>query len=143
MRLTRKHQTPAIGLNMTPMIDIVFLLIVFFMTVSQITHNVASEVRLPEVESAEDSGLEFALEILLDRNGDIQLDGLPVVPSTLNSGVRQFAARANAKISRLQVQLRIDRECDSALVNEVFEILAAAGVERVYSAVLNAASPGK
>ena len=37
MRLSKPRKQGQLGISMTPMIDIVFLLIIFFMTVSQIT----------------------------------------------------------------------------------------------------------
>jgi biopolymer transport protein ExbD len=36
MRLTKHRRVTRADMNMTPMIDIVFLLIIFFMTVSQV-----------------------------------------------------------------------------------------------------------
>ena len=41
-------------MNMTPMIDIVFLLIIFFMTVNQVTEVSKERLSLPQVKGGED-----------------------------------------------------------------------------------------
>lgn len=49
---SRKHNEPAeIRANLTPMIDIVFQLIIFFMVVAQITRHQAVELTPPMIES--------------------------------------------------------------------------------------------
>ena len=54
MRLTKRRRTTSARINMTPMIDIVFLLIIFFMTVSQVTEVNREQLSLPKQPGAED-----------------------------------------------------------------------------------------
>ncbi len=136
MKLTHRHRSTLSGLNMTPMIDIVFLLIIFFMTVSQITKNVSAEVRLPEVGEAEDIDLPEPLEIAILRDGEIRLDGAPSSNDAVVAWINASASKSKVAPKQLEIRLRIDRECDSQNVNAVFASLGEAGVERVFSSVL-------
>lgn len=136
MRLSRRTVAPVSGLNMTPMIDIVFLLLVFFMTVSQITQNMTSGIRLPEVDSAGNEELSRAAEILVLADGGLRMDGKVVSVGELVGLLGQRAALAELPVEQMQIQLRIDRDCDSAVVNRVLGGLAAGGVRRVWSAVM-------
>jgi len=49
MRLAARHSGNTLGFNMTAMIDIVFLLIIFFMAVSQFNRTLDSQLQLTEV----------------------------------------------------------------------------------------------
>ena len=51
-RVTKAKRRGDIGFNMTPMIDIIFLLIIFFMLVSQFQQLEIEDVVLPEAEAA-------------------------------------------------------------------------------------------
>ena len=52
MKLSKHRRRPDVAFNMTPMIDIVFLLIIFFMTVSQITQVNDEPIELPKLEGS-------------------------------------------------------------------------------------------
>lgn len=142
MRLSRRASRELGGLNMTAMIDIVFLLIIFFMTVSQITQNMAAEIRLPEVPAATDGQLTDPLELVIRRDGSLLAGGSPADADSLPGLIQSTARRAGLGPDRLDIQLRIDRETDSQAVNDVLRSLRRAGVRRVWSAVLVSPAPG-
>ena len=53
MKLSKSPATEELELNMTPMIDVVFLLIIFFMTVSELTKiDTQAELQLPKASKA-------------------------------------------------------------------------------------------
>ena len=54
MRLSKPRKQGQLGISMTPMIDIVFLLIIFFMTVSQITYVNDEPLELPKLAGTDD-----------------------------------------------------------------------------------------
>ena len=51
MRLSRSTSAETLGFNMTSMIDIVFLLIIFFMAVSHLSRTQDASLNLVEVSS--------------------------------------------------------------------------------------------
>ncbi len=136
MRLCRKPPREITGLNMTAMIDIVFLLIIFFMTVSRITQDRAAEVRLPEVVAGVDTDLAEPLDIAVLRDGTVLVDGLATDLAGTAGRVAAIARGLAVAPQTLVIQLRVDRECDSAVVNRLLKELEAAGIQRVFAAVL-------
>ncbi|MFT7634146.1 MAG: biopolymer transport protein ExbD, partial [Mariniblastus sp.] len=71
MKLNRHKPPSSLAFNMTPMIDIVFLLIIFFMTVSQITRTADVPLPLPRVTDGESDKINASITISLDKEGTI------------------------------------------------------------------------
>lgn len=84
----RQHnRTP--GANMTPMIDVVFLLIIFFMLVAQITRQQSVRIQLPELEDRASGPIETENRVEINvlplggaravyRMGSAEFDDTPV-----------------------------------------------------------------
>jgi biopolymer transport protein ExbD len=75
------------NLNLTSLIDVVFLLIVFFMTASRFTDPARDiDLKLPEVADGESlSVAEKAREVIVRADGRIALDGQAVTLAELSS----------------------------------------------------------
>ena len=59
-------------MEMTPMIDVVFLLIIFFMTTARFARETRADLELPpEVGEQQETGEEAGLIINIDANGTI------------------------------------------------------------------------
>ena len=74
--------------NLTPLIDIVFLLLVFFMLTAHFVKDESIAIELPQAESAVARDEEAALEVLLDKEGRIHLGGNLVEPDSLEQQLR-------------------------------------------------------
>ncbi len=74
--------------NLTPLIDIVFLLLVFFMLTAHFVRDESLNIELPEAVSADSIDLESPVEVSLSGSGDIQLKGNTVLIEEL---VQQLA----------------------------------------------------
>ncbi|MEM7813219.1 MAG: biopolymer transporter ExbD [Planctomycetota bacterium] len=83
------------ALNLTPMIDVVFLLIIFFMVGSRFTDDERQlDIRLPTTaETLTLTSLPDPLTVSVDLEGGITLDGETVSAEQLEQ--RLAAARAN------------------------------------------------
>jgi biopolymer transport protein ExbD len=55
--------------NMTPLIDIVFLLLIFFMLTSHFVRDDALNIQLPEAESGEQLDEDQSIEIAINAQG--------------------------------------------------------------------------
>lgn len=64
----RKHKKDPLELSMTPMIDVVFLLLIFFMVTTTFNRETKLKVQLPEAQS-EHSEVNKHLEITIDAQG--------------------------------------------------------------------------
>jgi len=133
MRLTR-HRRPSLArLNMTPMIDIVFLMLVFFLTVSQVSKIQEAPVDLPKQLGSQDQRIS-KLTINVTASGEIIVLGE-------RYSTAEVVALVGAELtevvdpSRVTVVLRCDQAADSAVASDIMESLQRMGIRRVYTAV--------
>ena len=73
----RQLRRPEVSINLTPLIDVVFLLLIFFMVSTSFTELTQLVVDLPEAEGAPASA-DTALLLVVDVAGNMTLDGEPV-----------------------------------------------------------------
>ncbi len=115
---------------MTPMIDIVFLLIIFFMTVSQV-----SEVNRERLELAQQAGSldqkPAILTINFTQDGSIIVGGVEYELSQLIALVADELTRLGDDPTRLTVVLRADRRVVSGVVSDVVRALASMDIRKV------------
>jgi biopolymer transport protein ExbD len=134
MRLSKqKHRTTA-DMNMTPMIDIVFLLIIFFMTVTQVSEINKERLPLPQQAGAEDQK-PTAITININRAGDVIVSGNTISMAQLLTIVSQELAKVGDDPNRLNIVVRADRSGDSSMVNRIVTSLSRLQVSRIRIAV--------
>jgi biopolymer transport protein ExbD len=124
------------SINMTPMIDVVFQLLIFFLLTNHLSRQeVSAELVLPTAESgdeaADDQTPRATVNILPD--GQIQLGGQPLAAAELTNRLR---AENLKHAGGLEVRIRADRTVPYELVEPVLAACAAAGVWDVKFAVL-------
>ena len=61
--------------SLTPLIDVVFLLLIFFMVTTTFNQHANLRVELPEASNAVQSREENKIEIIIDKNGQYFIDG--------------------------------------------------------------------
>ena len=130
------HRTDTVEVNMTPMIDIVFQLIAFFMVITNFEQTQADErVKLPSDQLAKppevkrDDKLTLNLGFIRDRDGN-RIDPDPYVffgdefvrvadmTDKLESE-RQFYSTLGTELSEVTVEIRADAEVPTGLVQEL------------------------
>ena len=135
MRIPRRATTSEVGFNMTPMIDIVFQLIIFFLVSS---HLVKQEAQLKLPLPAADSGQKIADDDKPHLTVNVLADG------TLLFAGRQVAAaelapRLSERIADLgkdvEVRIRGDRAVAYRHVEPIMLACARAGIWNVTYAV--------
>jgi biopolymer transport protein ExbD len=111
--------------ELTPMIDVVFLLIAFFMTLISFISVELIELELPEAEQAtipEEPGERQYISI--DRVGQIYLGAVPASADELTARLRTL--RQN--YPTLKVFLRADAQTPHRYVNRVMDAVGSAGI---------------
>lgn len=80
-------------INITPLIDVMFLLLIFFMVSSTFRETMGIDIALPASDSAEEQEVAD-LRIYLDSDGKIMLDGVETALSLeeLSARVEDFLA---------------------------------------------------
>lgn len=126
MRLSRKQRNHGIGFDITPMIDVVFQLIIFFMTCSQTAAVDRAAVNLPKLPGAADP-TRRDITITVQANGNLLMLNQPVSLADIGAKVKAVAAERGGP-DRLMVALRVDAAATSAVPNQVIKALVAQGV---------------
>ena len=88
------------GINLTPLIDVVFLLLIFFMVSTTFTKETHLSIDLPEAVGEQSSELPEQIEILISAEGSYSINGKALVNSkaaTLKSALEK-TSEGNNKI---------------------------------------------
>ncbi len=81
------------SINITPLIDVVFLLLIFFMVSTTFTKETHLVIDLPEASGVPAESLPDNIEILVASDGSYSVNGVALVnrqPETLISALRQL-----------------------------------------------------
>ena len=85
-------------INIAPLIDIVFILLVFFMVTTTFNRDTHLKLERPNAQTGETSAPQ-TLRVALDRNDNITVDGKPINPWMVQSKVRAaLALRTNKTV---------------------------------------------
>ena len=130
MRLSKRRRTTIADMNMTPMIDIVFLLLIFFMTVSQVSEANKVRLELPKLEGEEELK-PATITINVDAEEKIIVTGRTLELADLISLVSAELQRVGDDPSRVNVVIRADRNGKSGPVNRIVSALGRMQIKRV------------
>ena len=131
MRLPTRTIRGRVTMNMTPMIDVVFLLIIFFLVSSHLARQETQvALDLPTAstgEALEESTLQrITLNVMPD--GTVLLAGQPIEPQELATKLRFEQDRSG---DELEVRIRGDREVPYSIIEPLLVACAEAGVWNV------------
>ncbi len=105
-------------ISLTPLIDVVFLLLIFFLTATTFAREeVEMDLDLPEAASGEAGGGEQTIVINIGRDGRLVMNGRGVTQAALHQKLRAAAARNRDR----QVLIRGDTEARYGIVAKVFD----------------------
>lgn len=107
---TRERAEPDV--NLTPLIDVVFLLLIFFMISTTFQHEAQLQVDLPEASSEPAEATPDRLEVTIKSNGDIFLNDQQVVntkPETIKRAIEKLVG------DKRDLPMIIRADSDSAL----------------------------
>ena len=90
----RRHKPEV---QMSPLIDVIFLLLIFYAVTTQFVTDERLKLKLPEAETAEQAGVsreERPAEVKIAADGSVWIDDLPVPEAELESRLRRLVERA-------------------------------------------------
>ncbi|MHC4381453.1 MAG: ExbD/TolR family protein [Planctomycetota bacterium] len=125
-----RHRSRGIVVDITPMIDVVFLLIIFFMTTAQFAQLTRAEVDLPQERGEQQAEAEQAgIVVNITSEGQLIVSGRTVGLGELESIVRlEIAREPDRPAQQLKLLIRADRNAPAARLNRVVEVLRPLGV---------------
>jgi len=91
----RRHRREEVTVNLTPLIDVVFLLLIFFMVSTTFTRETQLSIDLPEAQGEVSETAEEQIEILIDESGHYRVNGQGLVDGrmrTLQAAIYKISA---------------------------------------------------
>lgn len=113
--------------NLTPLIDIVFLLLVFFMLTSHFVQEQALNIDLPVADSGEAVTEDNQLEVVLSPEGHLLIDDHIVELENLEAVLQQHLEGRDDKL----VRVRGDRGAPLGKAVSVLDAARKAGADSV------------
>lgn len=130
MKFKRRLQTDDEGIPITNLVDVLFLLIVFFMTSTVMTFDRGVGVKLPETQAAGQISRK-GVSVLIARDGQVQVDGIPVSLDRLGPLVKQ-----RQEMEGKNVILQSDRATQYQAIVDVMDRLLQVGISDIALPVL-------
>jgi biopolymer transport protein ExbD len=92
----RERKDPNQGIDISPLIDMVFILLIFFMVSTTFVKDMKLDLNRPAAASATAASTK-AIRLYIDNAGDIYLDGEPVRVWVIQSRIRDLLAGSTGK----------------------------------------------
>ena len=121
----RKRKRP--GINITSLIDVMFLLLIFFMVSTTFAEHPGIELKLPTASTAEPSKLE-QLTLAIDKTGRMFLNDKPIEEVKLRDRLKTASAKPDAVLV-----LRADKDVPYGYVIHAMDISRQCGIRRIVS----------
>lgn len=131
MKFAKPKVTPEATFDLTNMIDVVLLLIIFFMLTAQFTKSNLAPINLPVQKGEEGSPTsDRAVVIDLKSDGTLQILGETMRLDRLQQAVLA-GARADESAGRnVEVLIRAERTCPATHLNALTTALAQINIRR-------------
>lgn len=127
MRMRTPQPLEEASFDLTPMIDVVLLLIIFFMFTTHFAKSQLSAMDLPKErgEPAKENSTEAEFTIEMDRQGAMRVLGREATMEQVSDMLRADLSNAAMKT---RVVVRADRNCQAAHLNRLVSGLIGMGV---------------
>ena len=123
--LPRRKQKD-VGIEMGPLMDIVFILLIFFVVTSSFTRETGVDVTKPQAQSASQLEKENLL-IAITREGTIHMNERQVDLASLQDILKQSLAKAPDR----EAVVIADTESETGVLVQVIDMCNLAGVKKV------------
>lgn len=131
------------GIEITPLIDVVFLLLLFFMVSTSFVQNKSISIDLPEAQEGVAAVAE-QLDIAVDAQGQYSVAGMPAgddVQSLRQLLERRIQGLSADELKQLSVLVRADASASHQAVVTVLDACASIGLTRVSLGTTGLAKP--
>jgi biopolymer transport protein ExbD len=125
------------GINITPLVDVVLVLLIIFMVTARIIVSQGMPMDLPKSASGEALQTVFAVELTAD--GKTRVDSEAVAN---DDAVSALAKKAKAKNKDLRAVIRADKKVEHGRVIYVLDLLRRSGIAKIAFAVTPTVAEG-
>jgi biopolymer transport protein ExbD len=126
----RKRKGMDLNLNVTSLIDVLFLLLIFFMLTSTFKRAGELDLNLPESSTARPGGvgaIAEGVDLVLTEKGTLMLDGSPVTFETLPARLRTVRERR----PHAQIMIQAESNVPHGQVVRLLDAVRTAGFQGV------------
>lgn len=109
------------AINVTPLVDVVLVLLVIFMITAPVLYHGALDVKLPEAGSGA-APARAPLEVVMDRHGAIEVENRWMTPEQLGEWMVQHPCDA--------AMILADRKVEHGKVINLIDLLRSNGVRK-------------
>lgn len=120
------HAAPMVEINTTPLVDVMLVLLVIFLITAPLL-NQAVPIDLPKVEASKAMETPRAMQVAIDAQGAVSVDGTTVDMARLS----QQLISAKGSNASPEIQLRADRATPYERVAEVMASAQSAGITKI------------
>jgi biopolymer transport protein ExbD len=122
----KKDDEPNIGI--APLVDIVFLLLIFFMVTSHYDIAAGVQIKLPKVtKKAAEPDAQSSIVIIVDKDSNVYLDGDKIDMKTLKTRLTEEVK----KRGMLHLVLQADMDVRHGKVVEIMDLAKSAGINSI------------
>jgi len=117
-------------IQMAPLIDVIFLLLIFYAVTTQFVSDERLKLQLPEAKTAEAVGAghqEKTPEVVVAVDGSVWIDGTEVPAGQLESRLRRVVDDAPGRT----IILKGDRAADYGVVVHVLDVARSVGAKTI------------
>lgn len=125
MRLKNRKEQIRSNVDMTPMIDIVFQLILFFLVSTTFAILPGIKLNLPESHTAEGTSLK-GITITADKNGVMFFNETEVSMETLGTELVMYDT-GDTKKEEFPVSLEADADVTNGTIVKIFDVIRESG----------------
>ena len=120
----KKKKKP--GINITSLIDVLFILLIFFMVSSSFVEQPGMKLELPGIQSKEVVRMEN-LVLYIDKEGDMLLGEEPVTLENLGTAIKNLVPEIKEKT----LILKADQATQHGLIVHVMDIAKRNGLQKI------------
>lgn len=135
MNLRPDRRDERVDVNLTPLIDVVFLLLIFFMVSTTFDRHAKLKVDLPEASAKKEQQIEDAVVLSIDVKGNYFINDRQVVNTTLET-LKTALQKTVADKKDVSLILRADAKTPHQSVVRAMDAASQLGLTRLSIATI-------
>jgi len=135
MNLRPDRRDERVDVNLTPLIDVVFLLLIFFMVSTTFDRHAKLKVELPEASASKEQQVEQQVVLSIDAKGNYFINDRQVVNTTLET-LKTALQKTVADKKDVSLVLRADAKTPHQAVVRAMDAASQLGLTRLSIATI-------
>jgi biopolymer transport protein ExbD len=117
--------------DMTPLIDVVFLLLLFFMVASSMDMITGMDIDLPKTDAKQDSKKRNNIRVVIEKNGNISINKNNIITSISIDMLEKEIKQESVLNNNMQISIAADNSIDYGLLVSVMEKIRNGGAANI------------